>query len=329
MKMTVESTAKVAIANGLPLRLWRGQVADGTPIFALVALLGAADEAADTTSLERDLAALETETSPEVQSALRHVVGADRFGQCCAPHATARQRVEAAAALLCLDDPQHLLQALYDAGLHVSTDDPGVAFGEPWLTRDFLFLYRAAVATMSVNSLEDASRTRRALRAELERLAPAYRLLDVDGRDETTAQRVRAVAIADAIGEREQDARAGRLPVASMRLLHEAFVVALTRDRAIPETAHRCVRTSPPVPVAITRAIVDDARATGPAVDREGAGTFIAFAMRGAALGWHARHVHPGEVAAVGRAAEPLDEPHRSSFAFGFKLAVEHPGGDQ
>lgn len=41
----------------------------------------------------------------------------DYWGQCAPKDATARERVEAAAALLCLPDPAQLLEALFDAGL--------------------------------------------------------------------------------------------------------------------------------------------------------------------------------------------------------------------
>jgi hypothetical protein len=43
----------------------------------------------------------------------------ERFGQCAPTGATPRQRLEVAAALLMLDDPLRLVDALRDAGLHV------------------------------------------------------------------------------------------------------------------------------------------------------------------------------------------------------------------
>lgn len=43
----------------------------------------------------------------------------DRFGQCALHDAPLSERIEAASALLLLEDPQHLKQALFDAGLYV------------------------------------------------------------------------------------------------------------------------------------------------------------------------------------------------------------------
>lgn len=43
----------------------------------------------------------------------------DYWGQCAPKDATARERVEAAASLLCLPDPTQLLEALFDAGLRL------------------------------------------------------------------------------------------------------------------------------------------------------------------------------------------------------------------
>lgn len=43
----------------------------------------------------------------------------DYFGQCAPKDATLSYRIEAAAGMLCLADPEHLRQALYDAGLTV------------------------------------------------------------------------------------------------------------------------------------------------------------------------------------------------------------------
>ena len=43
----------------------------------------------------------------------------DYFGQCAPNDASMNCRIEAASGLLCLADPEHLRQALFDAGLHV------------------------------------------------------------------------------------------------------------------------------------------------------------------------------------------------------------------
>lgn len=43
----------------------------------------------------------------------------DYFGQCVPEDASMNYRIEAASGLLCLSDPEHLKQALFDAGLHV------------------------------------------------------------------------------------------------------------------------------------------------------------------------------------------------------------------
>lgn len=47
----------------------------------------------------------------------------ERFGRCVPRDATIDERIEAAAALLLLDDPAKLRRALEDAGLVIVTDD--------------------------------------------------------------------------------------------------------------------------------------------------------------------------------------------------------------
>lgn len=44
----------------------------------------------------------------------------------------------------------------------------------PWLVKDFDVLFKAAVATLNIETMEDATRTRAVLRAQIERLWPAY-----------------------------------------------------------------------------------------------------------------------------------------------------------
>ncbi len=46
-------------------------------------------------------------------------VETERFGQCVPADATARERIEAASALLCLASPSTLLEALRDSGLTI------------------------------------------------------------------------------------------------------------------------------------------------------------------------------------------------------------------
>lgn len=80
---------------------------------------------------------------------------------------------------------------------------------------------------------------------------------------------------------------------------------------------------APPSPLAgkIIRAIVLDERAVDAATD-EPSKLFMAHALRGAQMGWHARLKHPGEVDRVAELAAPKDEPTRSAWLFGFGVAV-------
>lgn len=140
--------------------------------------------------------------------------------------------------------------------------------------------------------------------------------------DETTRQRMRAGALADAINERRV-AATDSASRAAVRRLDLTFVAAITLDRELPESAHVCDAPDidPALPLAIVRAIVADERA-----DRDGpnvSGAFVAWALRGAFAGHHARHAHGGSIGAFGREYEPLDEPARAAWAVGFRLAIE------
>ncbi len=44
----------------------------------------------------------------------------------------------------------------------------------PWLVKDFDILYQVASATLDIETLGDAHRTRTLLRAQIERLRPAF-----------------------------------------------------------------------------------------------------------------------------------------------------------
>lgn len=78
------------------------------------------------------------------------------------------------------------------------------------------------------------------------------------------------------------------------------------------------------VPRGVTSAIVNHPRVDEAPTTAAGA-AFIADAMRGATMAWHAREKHPGQVEDVARLAAPPDEPHRSSWLIGFRLAADAP----
>lgn len=87
----------------------------------------------------------------------------ERFGQCVPRDATMPQRVEAASALLLLDDPQHLVGALFGAGLEVVTDaDKAVLDAMAACEHDRLLVW--SEATTVFHGLRDAAKAELARR---------------------------------------------------------------------------------------------------------------------------------------------------------------------
>lgn len=54
MKMTIESTTKIAEVNGVPARVWQGTTERGIPVVAYITSIAAAGDA-DLSELEADL----------------------------------------------------------------------------------------------------------------------------------------------------------------------------------------------------------------------------------------------------------------------------------
>lgn len=54
MKVTLESTSKVVMLNGVPARIWEGQTERGVPVHCYVTRV-AVDQAADASELELEL----------------------------------------------------------------------------------------------------------------------------------------------------------------------------------------------------------------------------------------------------------------------------------
>ncbi len=111
----------------------------------------------------------------------------------------------------------------------------------------------------------------------------------------------------------------------SARTLFDRVGAALGIGMPTPPAEHEgCPPDAPPAsPIAgrIIRAIVLDERAVDAATD-EPSKLFMAHALRGAQMGWHARVKHPTEVDRVAELGAPKDEPTRSAWLFGFGVAA-------
>lgn len=102
-----------------------------------------------------------------------------------------------------------------------------------------------------------------------------------------------------------------------------ACIQALARQLDdIPERAHHRCEASPRMPGAVLRALLSHPQ-VAEADDDDGAGGFLAFALRGAQLGWHVRQVHPSDVRKVATIGAPIHEPHRSSWLDGYRIGAE------
>jgi hypothetical protein len=113
--------------------------------------------------------------------------------------------------------------------------------------------------------------------------------------------------------------------------LRDAFDAAVARDGIPPLRAGRRHTepgpvgaielggpTAPRLPVAVLRAILADEHASNDAAG----GAFVYHATSGAQMALHARHVHPGQVELVASLSAPLEEPHRSAWLTGYRIAA-------
>lgn len=95
----------------------------------------------------------------------------------------------------------------------------------------------------------------------------------------------------------------------------------VTRD----EPRQHAHEQAPPMPRQLIDSLIDHPRATGADVDRHTGGAWLAQAYLGALMGWHVRHVHPETSALTARLGAPLDEPDRSAWLTGYRMAEQNP----
>jgi hypothetical protein len=100
--------------------------------------------------------------------------------------------------------------------------------------------------------------------------------------------------------------------------LEDPFHCAVRAIRAALVGAPLPTVVEPPLPHDVIAAIVDDDRAG----EQQTGSAFVRLAMRGALLGWHAKHAHPETIALAGRRGAPIDEPARSAWLTGFRLGA-------
>jgi hypothetical protein len=106
-------------------------------------------------------------------------------------------------------------------------------------------------------------------------------------------------------------------PLRERRIRQAEAALAMARhDEREKERA--CYVVEPPLPHAVITAIVVDDRAG----EQQTGSAFVLAAMRGAQLGWHAKHAHPETTALKGRLGAPIDEPARSAWLTGFRLGA-------
>ncbi len=109
------------------------------------------------------------------------------------------------------------------------------------------------------------------------------------------------------------------LPIETFRASIEALASQLAD---IPEAAHHYCQPSPRLAGAVVRALLAHPH-VAEAKDAATAGEFLSFALRGAQLGWHVRHAHPGDVHHVAVVGAPVHEPHRSAWLDGYRIGAE------
>lgn len=381
MRIIVDSTAELAVVNGVPVRIWHGKSAKGTPIIALITRVGVAG-GDDPSELERELAEPPT-TVLDLDQAPAPPVPPEASPHAGEPHYEAARhaigllsRVSHAMTFcdgvpLDLADPYH--RAVHAIGA-IFTGAPDVRPPPPpppsWLVKDFWILYQSAKALADACNGRGDGRPHPplvALEGQLERLATAFETCDVERRmgvpDRLTpAERYALAALhrwlhspsgdcdlieaaqafheqaaresparCDELDAEEREARSGELGARSDELLATAqrvFDRAGTPKRALtpecPAFGHDEPEPPPPTPLSgvIVRTILDDPRVGATDADPDAAALFMAHALRGAQMGWHARTSHPeSEWQDIREAAAP-DEPKRTAWLFGFDVAI-------
>jgi hypothetical protein len=133
----------------------------------------------------------------------------------------------------------------------------------------------------------------------------------------------------------EKATRSSTLGGRAVELVSRAEQV-LAREGALPGSrppephaspACTSVDPSPPPPLstAIIDKILDDPRASAEGIDPDAAARFLAHALRGASMGWHARLAHRrDEWPTIAELAAPpaSDEQRRAGWLFGFDAAT-------
>lgn len=189
----------------------------------------------------------------------------------------------------------------------------------PWLVKDFSALFLAAYdVSASLVEPELAPPPLRNLRAQLDRLRPAF--------DACEWERGLIPPPAD--------------PLARIR---EALAICAELEPQLWDPFHCAIR-------AIRSALADGSAAAAPSdvpppppptvplvprinpsvvsiIHERVPADGFSDAWRGALMGWHVRHVHPEQIAHAARWHAPIDEPARSAWLTGYRLAVDAQGG--
>jgi hypothetical protein len=363
MKMTIESTPEIAHANGLPVRIWTGATERGTPILALITRV-ATLEGADATEFEGELTEPPTTLVDDVPrleiGRLRDRLSTfvdEAFGlQPCASFDELLDILEREYHAERIRGVNHELEL----GRKLKLAGACAVRAGAWLFKDFYALYQAALdVSESIVEPDRATPPQRLLRLQLDRLRPAFEVCASErlGAPErlTAAEREALAALhrwlhspcgdcaliedtstyhvqveAENPGSCEQlDAEERDCPDVAELASHgprepePAGAYTTPGGTRITEIGGP---TAPPLPASVVEDIANHEHVRG-ATDPDAGPIFAFHALRGAQMAWHVRHVHPGRVAFVARLGAPLEEPRRSAWLAGYRIAASH--GDE
>lgn len=245
--------------------------------------------------------------------------------------ATALRRVADAKVSELASECRSLRERLKDSEretrrLHTLLADARTASEPSWLVKDFHVLYRAAREAHQ----DPTSELRRTwLGDQLTRLAPAF--------DVTESARATASLVAQAEAERataKLTARGTAFDVATELGVELARAMRQNIDEVEGACAALGIEHPPDgmrpviderdvIDSSVVRAILDDPRVCGEKADTVSGGRFLAHALRGAQMAWHARAAHPRDVALVRRLATPIETELAAPWLFGFDLVLD------
>jgi hypothetical protein len=356
MKITIESTPEIAHANGLPVRIWTGATERGTPILALITRI-ATLEGADASEFEGELTKPPTTVVDDVPrlelARLRDRLSEfveDAFGPWQPVSTTLDELLDILAREYHAERIRDV-NRLSELERQVKLAEASAARGGAWLVKDFHALYLAAAAAWRDSAPGAPNRgAREALRIQVDRLRPAFDICE----SERTGAPERLTA-----AEREALAALHRWchsPCGDCALIEEtsAYHVQVeaespglcerldVEERDCPDVAELASHgprepgparvteiggpTAPPLPASVVEDIANHEHVRG-ATDPDAGPIFAFHALRGAQMAWHVRHVHPGRVEFVARLGAPLEEPRRSAWLTGYRIAASH--GDE